>query len=207
MSTLFVLKTSLDSEAGQSSRLADEFAAHWLAAHPGGRVTVRDLAVDPAPHLTAARFRALTTPAGERTREQQAVAAYSDQLIEELREADEIVLTAPTYNFGVPSTLKAYFDHLARAGVTFRYTAQGPVGLLPNKRVTVIATRGGVHAGRPQDTASAYLRDFLAFIGLRDVEFVYAEGLALGAEAKDEALRAARSRIARLVEVELAAVA
>jgi FMN-dependent NADH-azoreductase len=102
------------------------------------------------------------------------------------------------YNFGIPSSLKAYFDHIARAGVTFRYTAQGPVGLLSGKRVYVFATRGGAYLGTPLDTQTAYVRDFLRFIGIDDVEFVYAEGLNMGAERKDAALENARSAIARM---------
>jgi len=104
------------------------------------------------------------------------------------------------YNFGIPSTLKAYFDHIARAGVTFRYTANGPVGLLLNRKVTVIATRGGFYAGTAKDSATAYLRDFLAFIGLSDVEFVYAEGLAISAEQKQRSLNEAQQRIAGLAD-------
>jgi FMN-dependent NADH-azoreductase len=198
MSTLLLLKTSLFAEDGASSRLANEYVKVWRAAHIHGVVVERNLAAQPAPHLTAERFLAFTSKPGERTAEQQAALDYSDALIDELKRADEIVLTAPMYNFGVPSGLKAYFDHVARAGVTFRYTANGPIGLLTNKRVTVIATRGGVYAGTVKDTASAYLRDFLAFLGLTDVEFVYAEGLALGAEHKQRALGDAQSSLLAL---------
>src|SRR5882757_5655840 len=119
MSTLLQLKTSIYSVAGQSSRLGDALAATWLETHPQGRVLVRDLAAQPMPHLTAERFQALQVPAGERTAEQQATADFSDELIAELRAADTVVLALPMYNFGIPSTLKAYFDHVARAGVTF----------------------------------------------------------------------------------------
>jgi FMN-dependent NADH-azoreductase len=202
MATLLLLKTSLFAENGASSRLADDYVADWRAAHPGGLVVERDLAAAPAPHLTAERFLAFTSKPEERSEEQRAVVAYSDALIGELQRADEIVLAAPMYNFGIPSTLKAYFDHVARAGVTFRYTPNGPVGLLANKHVTVIATRGGFYAGTSRDTASAYLRDFLGFLGLTDVEFVYAEGLAIGAEQKQRALRDAQSRLRSLQPIE-----
>jgi FMN-dependent NADH-azoreductase len=202
MTTLLLLKTSLFAESGASSRLAADYVAAWRAAHPRGVVIARDLAADPTPHLTAERFLAFTSKPEERTAEQQAALAHSDALIEELKQADEIVLAAPMYNFGVPSTLKAYFDHVARAGVTFRYTASGPVGLLTNKRVTVIATRGGFYAGTVKDTASGYLRDFLGFLGLTEVEFVYAEGLAVGAEHKQRALRDAQSRLQSLAPSE-----
>jgi FMN-dependent NADH-azoreductase len=197
MHTILQINSSLFGEAGQSSKLAAEFAAS-LAASTGARLVVRDLARNPVPHLTAERFTALTTPVAERSLDQQRHAAESDALIEELRAADTVVLGLPMYNFGVPSTLKAYFDHLARAGVTFRYTAEGPVGLLTGKRVYVFATRGGRHAGTATDMQSAFVRQFLGFIGLRDVEFVYAEGLALGLEQREQALAAATARIGQL---------
>src|SRR5882757_8993155 len=130
MSTLLQLNTSIYSVDGQSSRLADSLVTTWLETHPQGRVLVRDLATQPMPHLTAERFQALQTQPAERTVEQQAIVDFSDELIAELRAADAIVLALPMYNFGMPSALKAYFDHVARAGVTFRYTPAGPVGLL-----------------------------------------------------------------------------
>jgi FMN-dependent NADH-azoreductase len=109
-----------------------------------------------------------------------------------------VVIGLPMYNFGVPSTLKAYFDHVARAGVTFRYTAAGPEGLLKGKKAYVFATRGGRHAGTPSDLQTAYVRQFLAFIGIRDVEFVYAEGLASGAEERSAAVASVVARIEQL---------
>jgi FMN-dependent NADH-azoreductase len=130
--------------------------------------------------------------------EQQRHVAESDALIDELREASVLVLGLPMYNFGVPSTLKSYFDHLARAGVTFRYTAEGPVGLLTGKRAYVFATRGGQHAGTERDVQAAFVRQFLGFIGIRDVEFIYVEGLALGDEQRARAVAAAAERIGQL---------
>jgi FMN-dependent NADH-azoreductase len=106
------------------------------------------------------------------------------------------------YNFGVPSTLKAYIDHIARAGATFKYTEKGPVGLLTGKNAYVFATRGGLYAGTPLDTQTAYVRDMLRFLGIDDVEFVYAEGLAIGAERKAAALSEAQRAIERLAEPE-----
>jgi FMN-dependent NADH-azoreductase len=99
------------------------------------------------------------------------------------------------YNFGVPSQLKAYFDHVARAGVTFKYTDKGPVGLLTGKKAYVFATRGGVYEGTPLDTQTGYVRDFLRFIGISDVEFVYAEGLAINPQSKEAGLARAAARI------------
>ena len=199
MKTLLQINASLFANGGQSTRLADAFVAAWRARNPGATVIVRDLAVDPVPHLTAERFGAFLAQPAERTEAQQAVTAYSDALIDELQRADVIVFGLPMYNFGVPSTLKAYFDHVARAGLTFRYTATGPVGLLTGKKAYVFATRGGLYAGTPLDTQTAFVRDFLKFLGIADVEFVYAEGLAVSAERKDAALREAQSAIARLL--------
>jgi FMN-dependent NADH-azoreductase len=198
MKTLLLVKTSLFSTAGQSSRLATEFVERWRAQNPGAIVIVRDLGRDPVPHLDAGRFQAFLAQPAERTARQHAFVRESDELIEELRRADVVVIGLPMYNFGVPSTLKAYFDHIARAGVTFRYTAEGPQGLLRGKKAYVFATRGGQYA--PQsDHQSAFVRQFLAFVGIDDVEFVHAEGLALGEASASAALAAARETIERIV--------
>ena len=205
MKTYLQLNTSLFGEGAQSSRLAGRFVAARARAEQAEsgsaespNVIVRDLAQHPVEHLTAERFQAFQTPPEQRTAEQQRIAAESDALIAELRAADVLVIGLPMYNFGVPSTLKAYFDHVARAGVTFRYSETGPVGLLTGKKAYVVATRGGRHAGTPRDLQSAFVRQFLGFIGIDDVEFVYAEGLALGAESRDASLNAAGDRIEQL---------
>lgn len=201
MQTILQLNASLFGENSQSSRLASEFVqALRNLAKPGPGVSViqRDLASQPVPHLTAERFQALNTPVDQRTLDQQRVVAESDALIDELRRADVIVMGLPMYNFGVPSTLKAYFDHIARSGVTFRYTAEGPEGLLKGKTAYVFATRGGRYAGTPADLQTAYVRQFLGFLGIQDVEFVYAEGLAMGTEHRDAAIRGAEARIEQL---------
>lgn len=198
MTTLLQIKTSLFSDAGQSSRLADEFVAAWRARHDDADVIVRDVGREPVPHLDGARFGAFVAEAAERTAAQNEVIAFSDALIDELRRADVIVLGLPMYNFGVPSTLKAYFDHVARAGVTFRYTAEGPEGLLKGKKAFVFATRGGRYAGTPLDTQTEFVRNFLGFVGIADVEFVYAEGLAISADARATALTEAQRRIVRM---------
>ena len=196
MKTLLQIKTSLFSDHGQSSQLSDRFVAQWRAANHRGQVITRDLAKDPVPHLTAERFQAFLAKPEERSLEQAADAAYSDRLIDELKRADTIVLGLPMYNFGVPSALKAYFDHIARGGQTFRYTEKGPVGLLTGKKAFVLATRGGLYAGTPLDTQTQYVRDFLRFIGIDDVQFVYAEGLAMGDEPRNKALEKAEDAIA-----------
>ncbi|HEX7649396.1 MAG TPA: FMN-dependent NADH-azoreductase [Noviherbaspirillum sp.] len=198
MKTLLQLNSSLFAANGQSSQLSDRFVAAWQDANPDAQVVVRDLAKNPVPHLDGERFGAFLSKPEDRTAQQQTVVDFSDALIEELRNADTVVLGLPMYNFGIPSQLKAYFDHIARAGVTFRYTENGPVGLLTGKKVYVIATRGGKYAGTPRDSQTAYVRDFLAFIGITDVEFVYAEGLNMGADSKDAALANADTVIRHL---------
>jgi FMN-dependent NADH-azoreductase len=193
--TLLHLKTSLFSDQGESSRLSSRYVEQWKARNPGGRVIVRDLALEPVPHLDGARFQAFLAKPAERTIEQARIVSYSDALIEELKLADEVVIGLPLYNFGVPSALKAYIDHIARSGVTFRYTASGPVGLLTGKKVHVFATRGGYYAGTPLDTQTAYVRDVLRFIGLTDIEFVYAEGLGISEAVKAQSLATAQAQI------------
>jgi FMN-dependent NADH-azoreductase len=198
MTTLLQINTSLFSENGQSSKLTQDFVAAWRARHPEGTIVVRDLAAEPLPHLSAERFQAFLTKPEERTPAQRAIVAESDALIDELKAADQVVLGLPMYNFGIPSTLKAWIDHIARAGVTFRYTANGPEGLVGDRKLTVLAARGGRYAGTPKDTQSGYVRDFFNFIGIRDIDFVYAEGMAMDEATRREALEAAQSRIDRL---------
>jgi FMN-dependent NADH-azoreductase len=195
MSTILQINTSLFAGHGQSSQLAQRFVDGYRSRHADARVIVRDVASEPVPHLDAQRFSAFTTPADARSAEQNRVLAYSDALVDELRRADVIVLGLPMYNFGVPSQLKSYFDHIARAGVTFQYTATGPVGLLTGKKAYVFAARGGLYAGTALDTQTGYVRDFLTFIGISDIEFVYAEGLAMGPEPKAAALAEANRTI------------
>ena len=199
MTTLLQINASISNGNGQSSRLAVAFVEAFRKSNPGTRLIVRDVAAaEPVPHLDGERFGAFITKADERSAAQRAVVAYSDTLINELQQADVIVLGLPMYNFGVPSQLKAYFDHIARAGVTFKYTDKGPVGQLTGKKAYVFATRGGVYAGTPLDTQTGYVRDFLRFIGVSDVNFVYAEGLALSPQSKEAGLARAVAEITQL---------
>ena len=200
MKTLLQLNASLYADQGQSSRLANRFVEGWRAANPGATVLLRDFAREPVPHLDAQRFGAFLARDEARDADQKAAVAYSDRLIDELKRADVIVLGLPMYNFGIPSMLKAYFDHVARAGVTFRYTENGPVGLLTGKQAYVFAARGGRYAGTNSDTQTGYVRQILGFMGIEDVEFVYAEGLATGEAAKQTALTQARYAIDALLD-------
>jgi len=194
MQTLLQIKTSLFSDNGESSRLASRFVIAWRAAHPRGRVIVRDLARDPVPHFDAERFGAFLAKPENRTKAQAEALRYSYALIQELKEADAVAIGLPMYNFGIPSTLKVYFDHIARPGVTFRYTEKGPVGLLTGKKAYVFAARGGRHAGTPLDTQTQYLRNVLAFLGISDVEFIFAEAPATGPAAKEQVVAKASAQ-------------
>jgi FMN-dependent NADH-azoreductase len=198
MTTLLQLNSSIFSSGGQSSQLANEFVATWHANNPAAQIKVRDLANDPLPHLDAQRVSAFFTLPDARNPAQQAYVDESDLLINEIKQSVVIVIGLPMYNFGIPSTLKAYFDQIARAGVTFRYTENGPEGLLSGKKVYIFATRGGMYAGTALDSQTNYVRDFLNFLGITDVEFVYAEGLNMGGDTKDKALTGAKKRLAEL---------
>jgi FMN-dependent NADH-azoreductase len=205
MTSLLQINASINNGNGESSRLANQFVAAFHKSRPKATIVVRDVAAaDPVPHLNAERFGAFITKPEARSAAQHAVVAYSDTLINELKQADVIVLGLPMYNFGVPSQLKAYFDHIARLGVTFEYTEKGPVGKLTGKKVYVFAARGGVYArdgvneGTPVETQTNYVRDFLRFLGISDVEFIYAEGLHMSPQSKQAALAKAEAEIARL---------
>ena len=199
MTTLLQINASINDDNGQSSQLANQFVAAFLARNPDAKIVVRNVATaDPVPHLNAERFGALVTKPEARSAAQHAVVAFSDTLINELKQADVIVLGLPMYNFGVPSQLKAYFDHIARVGITFKYTDKGPVGLLTGKKAYVFAARGGLYVGTPLDTQTSYVRDFLRFLGIADVEFVYAEGLNISPQSKEAGLAKALVEIERL---------
>lgn len=168
---------------GNSTKIANSVTERLKAAHPGATLTLRDLAVTPHPVLDEAALGALFTPAEQRTPEQAARVALDDALIAEIQAHDTLVLGVPMYNFGVPVQLKAWIDAIARAGTTFRYTAAGPEGLLKGKTVYVALARGGLYRDTPNDSQVPYLKAVLGFLGLTDVRFIYAEGLAMGPEA------------------------
>ncbi|WP_286239557.1 FMN-dependent NADH-azoreductase [Neptuniibacter halophilus] len=197
MTTLLHIKTSIFGDEGQSSQLANAFIKQWQARNPDGQVQVRDLVAENLPHLDGNAVAAMMTPAEERNAEQQAIIARADQLLEELKQADEVVIGVPMYNFGVPTQMKAYFDLLARAGVTFKYTETGPVGLLEDKPVYLLATRGGLYRDAGQDFQVPFVKQFLGLIGLSSVEVVYAEGLNMG-DLAERSLQQANQQIAGL---------
>ncbi|MFY0665086.1 MAG: FMN-dependent NADH-azoreductase [Natronospirillum sp.] len=196
MSTLLKIHSSLFNGNGQSSALAGRFAEQWQAQNPNGQVVSRDLVEGPIPHLNLARFQALITPPDEATEAQREVVEYSDALIEELNDADVIVFAIPMYNFNIPSVLQSYFDHIARAGVTFRYTENGPEGMIKGKKAYVFITRGGFHGEEHSQTN--FVRQILGFVGITDVEFIHAEGLSMGEDVKAKSLANAEQRIAQV---------
>lgn len=199
MSVLLELRTSIFSTDGESSKLSERFVARWCEKHPGTEVVVRDLATNPVPHLTAERFRAFLTPPDDRTAAQVEHVGASDVLIDELRQADTVVLGLPMYNFGIPSALKAWFDHVARAGVTFKYTENGSVGLIGDKPLYVLAARGGLYRGTERDFQTGHVRLFFNLLGIRDIRFEYAEGLNISPESKEQSLEAAGKAIDALI--------
>ena len=200
MKNLLLINSSLFLSEGQSNQLTDQFVKQWQHHNPDAHITIRDVGANPLPHLDSERVATFFTPAEMRTPEQHLIAVQSDSLIEEIKQAQIIVIGLPMYNFDIPSTLKSYFDHIARAGITFNYTEKGVEGLLTGKKAYIFATRGGRYAGTPLDTQTDYVRNFLAFIGITDVEFIYAEGLNMGEESKASALAMATEKLIELAK-------
>ena len=190
------VNSSARGDASISTRLASELVARL--AGPADTVSVRDLRATPHPALDEAALGALFTPAESRTPEQAARVALDDALISEVQAADVVVLGVPMINFGIPVSLKNWIDAISRAKVTFRYTAEGPEGLLKGKKIYIVLARGGKYRGSPADSQVPYLRQVLSFLGMTDLEFIYAEGLAMGPEAEAAALSEARGKIAEL---------
>ena len=189
------INSSARREASHSTRLANRIVERLRAAHPDASLRVRDLSHSPHPVLDEEALTALFTPAAQRTADQAARVALDDALIAEIQAADVVVLGVPMYNFGVPASLKNWIDAISRAGVTFRYTEEGPEGLLKGKKVYVALTRGGNYRNTSADTQVPYLTTVFAFLGLVDVHFVYAEGLARGAAAERTSIDAAYNAI------------
>ena len=197
MSKVLVLKSSILADYSQSSLLADYYAENAIAK--GDTVTVRDLAANPIPVLDGELVGALRPSDVALTERQQQALALSDELIAELQAHDVIVLAAPMYNFNISTQLKTYFDLIARAGVTFRYTETGPEGLVTGKKAIVLSTRGGIHKDTPTDLVTPYLALFLGFIGITDVQTILAEGIAYGPDVATKAIEQAKAEISQIV--------
>ncbi|OSM99558.1 FMN-dependent NADH-azoreductase [Lonsdalea populi] len=195
MKKVLVLKSSILADDSQSNQMADHFVAEWQAAHPDDAITVRDLAAQPIPVLDGELVGALRPSETPLTPRQQEALTLSDTLVDELQTHDLIVINAPMYNFNISTQLKNYFDFIARAGVTFRYTEQGPEGLVKGKRALVLTSRGGIHKDTASDLVAPYLKLMLGFIGITDVEFVFAEGIGYGPEVAQKALQDAKAQL------------
>jgi FMN-dependent NADH-azoreductase len=202
----------IDSSARKNSisrQLTAEFVQSWRKQHPGGQVVERDLATTHLPHITDEWVQAVHSDPAGHTTEQKLVLATSDALVEELRQADEIVIGAPMYNFAIPAPLKAWIDQVVRVGKTVHFHASGPKGLLQGKKVYVITSRGGAfRPGTPTerfDYQEPYLRHILAFIGLTDVTFIHAENQKPGPQG-ETARAAAIAQIQQLTASSVSAV-
>jgi FMN-dependent NADH-azoreductase len=191
------INSSVRGSQSESTRVANAVVAKLAAANPGATVTVRDLGANPHPVLDEAALGALFTPAEQRTAAQAARVALDDALIAEAQAADVIVLGAPMYNFGMPIQLKAWFDAIARAGVTFRYTANGPEGLLKDKKVIVAAARGGIYPA-DADPQVPHIRTLLNFLGLTEHTFIYSAAQSMGPEAAAQGQAEADAAVAEL---------
>ena len=187
------INASVRRQDSNSTRVGNNIVARLQAANPGAQLTLRDLGATPHPALDEAALGALFTPAEQRSPEQAARVALDDALIAEIQAHDTIVLGVPMYNFGIPVQLKSWFDAIARSGVTFRYTANGPEGLLTGKTVYVALARGGLYRDTANDSQVPYLKAILGFLGLSNVHFIYAEGLAMGPEAVEKAFAQAEA--------------
>ena len=202
MTTILHINSSVRSTGSTSRQLTAEFLSKWKTAQPDDVIVERDLAADPVPHLTEQMMGAFFTPAEQRSPEQVQTVQLPDALVAELFGADIIVLGAPMYNFSISSALKAWIDHVTRVGVTFNYTDTGPVGMVKGKKVYLFTARGGVYSEGPaqsMDFQETYLRTALGFIGLTDITFIRAEGLAMGDSAVDAALSHSRQLMGELV--------
>lgn len=170
-----------------SNSVTNTLAKNWVS-NQDASVVERDLSENPIPHLDGMTVGAFFTPADQHSEEQAELVKLSEQLISELEAADTLVISAPMYNFGIPSTLKAWIDQVARAGRTFQYTETGPVGLLTGKKAVVVTARGGMYKESGFDFQIPFVKQFLGFVGITDIEVIYAEGVAMGDEAKQDSV-------------------
>lgn len=202
MTNILHINSSVRNADSISRKVTREFLNKWQANEPNAVIVERDLAAQALPHLTEETLGAFFTPVEQRTAAQAQIAALSESLVGELFAADVIVIGAPMYNFSITSGLKAWIDHVARAGVTFKYGEQGPVGLLTGKKVYIFTSAGGVYSAGPaqgMDFLATYLRTVLGFIGLTDITFIATEGLAMGEGGVTKALEQTSKTINELL--------
>lgn len=193
---LLHIDSSILGDNSASRQLSREVVKTWQAAEPGVVVTYRDLAADAISHFSATTLVAAGTAAELRNAAQQHEADLSAEALAEFLAADAVVIAAPMYNFTIPTQLKAWIDRIAVAGQTFRYTEAGPEGLCGGKKVVIVSTSGGLHVGQPTGTAHEdYLKVLFGFLGITDIEFVRAHGLAYGDEVRTKAMSDAQAHI------------
>jgi len=200
LSHILVINSSASGDKSVSRTLVGDIVRGLIEVHPEIRLTCRDVDDDGIPHLSSATVAGVRAVA--ETEAELATLALSDELVAELRAADIVVIGAPMYNFSIPSSLRAWFDHVLRPRVTFAYSAAGPQGLLTGKRAIVVESRGGLYSegpGKASDFQEPYLRQLLGFIGITDVTFIHAEKIGFGPEARELALAGAREQIAQVV--------
>ncbi len=201
MNILIVASSAL-GEASVSGQLTADFAEQVRSTRSDSRIVVRDVGREPVPHLVEETVKAIRGDAV--TPSERAARDLSDRLIGELQEADLIVIASPMYNFGISSTLKAWFDHVLRARVTFRYGANGAEGLLGGRKVVVIESRAGDYApGDPADGQEPHLRQMLGFVGITDLTFVRAGRLAFGPEVAAASIADAEARLRDIARAKL----
>ena len=198
MKKVLQISSSITGENSVTRLLMGELIA-GLGESEAIALNHRDFAAEPIPHLDGAWLAALSTPESDRTAEAQQKVDFSDALIREVEQAEVVVMGLPMYNFSVPSMLKAWIDHITRAGVTFRYTQDGPMGLLTGKKVYLVTAMGGIHEQGISDFLRPYVQLILSFVGLDDVEFITADGLAISPERREQGLAAARAEIEALL--------
>jgi FMN-dependent NADH-azoreductase len=198
MNQVLRVTTSIVGANSVSSALMEELLEGFRARGERFQLVDRDFSKGAIPHMDGTWLQALATAEVERNEEQQAQVDFSDRLIAEVQAADTLVIALPMYNFAVPSMLKAWLDHIARAGVTFTYTESGPQGLLTGKKVFLVTAMGGLHVEGESDFVRPYMRQIMGFLGLDDVTIITASGLNMGDEARTAGLAAARTRIQEL---------
>ncbi len=209
MTKVLIIDSAATGEASVSRRLTAEFAEQLRRSAPDAQIVRRDIGRAPIPHLTEETVGTIRGAAPE-SEAAEAALALSDTLIRELKDADVLVIGAPMYNFGIASTLKAWFDHVLRAGITFRYSAQGPEGLVTGKKAVVVESRAGLYSQGPaaaMDHQEPHLRTLLGFMGITDVTFVRAEKLAFGPEAATAAITEAIEQLGGIAQSQLALAA
>jgi len=199
MKNVLRVTTGLFEESSVTSILMEELLVQLQAGGENFQIVERNFRENPVPHLDADWLQALSTPAADRSEEQQTKVNYSDSLIAEIQAADTLVIALPMYNFSVPSMLKAWIDHISRAGVTFKYTTAGAEGLLQDKKVYLVSAMGGVHEIGQTDFLRPYMKLIMGFIGLNDVDFITAAGLNMGDQRRAQGLAEARAEIKNLV--------